>query len=180
MNFPDRTDGSDPNFIAECVAKQHAECSEQLLRMAWAIVRDWGLAADAVQETFALFAQKCTSIEAPHQRGWLIKTVQFQALNLRRSQQRSTKLLDQFREQPTAYTVQNQPSASEHQEQIDQLRDAIDALPADQRQMVQLRLADELSFAEIAEQLHLPLGTVLSRMRLALEKLRKILPSHEQ
>jgi len=179
VNFSDRTDGSDLNAIAESVAKQHAECSEQLLRLAWAIVRDWGLAADAVQETFALFAQKYTTIEAEHRRGWLIKTVQFQALNLRRSQQRSTKLLDRLREQPTTYTTQKSSSTFERQEELDQLRDAIQVLPNDQRQVVQLRLADKLSFAEIAEQLQLPLGTVLSRMRLALEKLRRKLPSDE-
>ncbi len=43
-----------------------------------------------------------------------------------------------------------------------------------------MRLAEDKSFAEIAEALDLPLGTVLSRMRLALEKLRKRIPSDEQ
>ena len=179
MDFSDSTDGSDANAIAECVAKQHAECSEHLLRLAWAIVRDWGLAADAVQETFALFAQKLPTIEAEHQRGWLVKTVQFQALNLRRSQQRSAQLLDRLREQPTTYTTQKSSATSEHHEELDRLREAINSLPPDQRQVVQLRMADERSFAEIAEQLNLPLGTVLSRMRLALEKLRRKLPSDE-
>ncbi len=179
MNFSDRTDGSDSNLIAESVASQHAECSEQLLRLAWAIVRDWELAADAVQETFALFAEKLPTIEADHQRGWLVKTVQFQALNLRRSQQSSTKLLDRLREQPTTYTTQNSLPTFERQDELNQLREAIRDLPPDQRQVIQLRLANELSFAEIAEQLQLPLGTVLSRMRLALEKLRRKLPSDE-
>ena len=179
MNSPDRLDGSNTNLIAEKVAALHVECSAQLLGLAWAIVRDWGLAADAVQETFALFAQKYNTIEASHQRGWLFKTVQFQALNQRRSQRRSTQLTSRLREEPTAYTTRTQSDAQVQSEQIEQLRRAIDDLPAEQRQVVQLRLADELGFAEIAQQLKLPLGTVLSRMRLALEKLRKKLPSDE-
>lgn len=151
-----------------------------MLRLAWAIVRDWGLAADAVQETFALFAQKHQTIEATHQRGWLFRTVQFQALNQRRSQQRSTQLIERLREEPTAYTTRSPSVARERDEQIEQLRRAIEDLPLEQRQVVQLRLADELGFAEIAEQLKKPLGTILSRMRLALEKLRRSLPPDER
>lgn len=176
VNSPNPTDGSDSSIFSEEIERLHAECSAQLLRLAWAIVRDWGLAADAVQETFALFAQKYDSIEKPRQRGWLVKTVQFQALNQRRSQLRSTQLIDRLREEPTAYTTHSPASTSEQSEQIERLRSAIDDLPAEQRQIVQLRLVDEQGFAEIAQQLKVPLGTVLSRMRLALEKLRRKLP----
>ena len=179
MNSPDRMDRPHTDLFSEKIAAVHAECSAQLLRLAWAIVRDWGLAADAVQETFALFAQKYDTIEAPHQRGWLFKTVQFQALNQRRSQKRSTELIDRLREEPTNYSTRSQTGGQEHNEQIEQLRRAIDDLPPEQRQIVLMRLSDERSFAEIAEQLKLPLGTVLSRMRLALEKLRRKLPSDE-
>ncbi len=183
MNSPDPTDGSDPNEVADLVAKLHSECATQLIQLAWAIVRDWGLAADAAQETFALFAQKCRTIPPDQRRGWLFKTVQFQALNLRRSQQRSNQLLDRLREQPTQYqiknTLQNPAQDTDHQEQIEQLRKSILALPFEQQQIVQLRIAEERGFAEIAAQLNLPLGTVLSRMRLALEKLRRSLPNDE-
>ena len=179
MNSPNPTDSSDSSVFSDEVERLYAECSAKLLRLAWAIVRDWGLAADAVQEAFALFSQKHNTIEKAHQLGWLIKTVQFQALNQRRSQLRSTQLIDRLREEPTAYTTHSQANTSEQDEQIARLRTAIDDLPPQQRQVVQLRLVDELSFAEIAEQLKIPLGTVLSRMRLALEKLRRKLPPHE-
>lgn len=179
MSSPDPIDGSNADKLAEAIAKLHADCSAQMLRLAWAIVRDWGLADDATQETFALFAQKYETIEATHQRGWLFKTVQFQALNLRRTRQRSTKLIDRLREEPTPYATASQSVIQEQNEQVEQLRRVIEDLPFEQRQVVQLRLADELGFAEIAEQLKLPLGTVLSRMRLALEKLRRKLLSDD-
>ncbi len=179
MNSPDRKDATNADQISEEVAALHKECSEQLLRLAWAIVRDWGFAADAVQEAFALFAQKFDTIDAAHQRGWLFKTVQFQALNQRRSQLRSNQLVDRLREEPTAYTTRSMPAKEEQTEQIEQLHREIENLPPEQRQVIQLRLAEEQSFAEIAEQLKLPLGTVLSRMRLALGKLRRKLPSDE-
>jgi RNA polymerase sigma-70 factor (ECF subfamily) len=177
VKSPDRMEDSESSKVSEQIARLHEEFSEQLLRLAWAIVRDWGLAADAVQETFALFAQKYESIEEAHHRGWLVRTVQFQALNQRRSQRRSTQLIDRLREVPDTYSTRT--VAPPQEDQIEQLRCAIDELPPEQRQVVQLRLADELGFAEIAEQLKLPLGTVLSRMRLALEKLRRKLPTDE-
>jgi RNA polymerase sigma-70 factor (ECF subfamily) len=176
---PDREYGSDLSILAEKIAILYAEYSAQLLRLAWAIVRDWGLAADAVQETFALFAQKYCTIEEAHQRGWLFKTVQFQALNLRRSRLRSTQLIDRLREEPATYSTASPADNSVQSELVEELRRAIADLPPDQRLVVQLRLAGELGFAEIAEQLKVPLGTVLSRMRLALEKLRRSLPSDE-
>lgn len=175
MNSPDRNDDAN----AKEIAALHDECSEQLLRLAWAIVRDWGFAADAVQETFALFAQKFGTIDADHQRGWLFKTVQFQALNQRRSRLRSNQLIDRLREEPTTYSTKSDSAKHEQKEQIEQLHRAIGDLPQEQRQVVLMRLSEEQGFAEIAEQLKIPLGTVLSRMRLALEKLRRKFPADE-
>lgn len=38
-----------------------------------------------------------------------------------------------------------------------------------------MRIYEEKSFAEIAEELSVPLGTVLTRMRLALKKLSRLM-----
>ena len=53
------------------------------------------------------------------------------------------------------------------------LRRALEALPYEQREVLALNHLCELTHAEIAERLRLPLGTVKGRMRLGLEKLRK-------
>ena len=52
------------------------------------------------------------------------------------------------------------------------LRDAIAALPADQSEIVGLAYQRDMSHSEIALELDLPLGTVKSRLRLAIVKLR--------
>lgn len=49
---------------------------------------------------------------------------------------------------------------------------AVDALPADQREVFLLRQISGLSFREIADTIGIPENTVKSRMRYALEKLR--------
>jgi RNA polymerase sigma-70 factor (ECF subfamily) len=52
------------------------------------------------------------------------------------------------------------------------IREAMDTLPADQCQVIELAYFGGFSQTEIASMLETPLGTVKGRMRLALEKLR--------
>ena len=52
------------------------------------------------------------------------------------------------------------------------VRTALDCLPPDQRQVIELAYFGGFSQAQIAETLGLPAGTVKGRMRLALRKLR--------
>ena len=52
------------------------------------------------------------------------------------------------------------------------LADAIQNLPDKQRQLVEKAFFKELSHSEIALETGLPLGTIKSRIRLALERLR--------
>ncbi len=58
------------------------------------------------------------------------------------------------------------------QQESDQLGAAIAALPEKQRELIEKAYFSDLSHSEIAEQTGLPLGTIKSRIRLALERLR--------
>ena len=53
------------------------------------------------------------------------------------------------------------------------LHEVLDTLPKEQREILQLSFFDDLSHALIADRLDLPLGTVKSRVRLAMVKIRK-------
>lgn len=55
------------------------------------------------------------------------------------------------------------------------IRQAVAQLPQDQRQVLGMAFFYGLSHSEIAEQLGQPLGTVKSRIRLAMQKLRDVL-----
>ncbi|SDX31715.1 RNA polymerase sigma-70 factor, ECF subfamily [Ruegeria halocynthiae] len=58
------------------------------------------------------------------------------------------------------------------QQETAQLRDAMTALPEAQRQLIEKAYFGDLSHREIASQTGLPLGTIKSRIRLALDRLR--------
>jgi RNA polymerase sigma-70 factor (ECF subfamily) len=57
-------------------------------------------------------------------------------------------------------------------EQSARLRTAVDALPADQRQVVALRFFRDMPLERIAMETNVPLGTVKSRLHRALARLR--------
>jgi RNA polymerase sigma-70 factor (ECF subfamily) len=59
--------------------------------------------------------------------------------------------------------------------QRSEISDVIDSLPENQQQIVKFVYVDDLTHQEVAEKTKLPLGTVKSRLRLALEKMRKVL-----
>ena len=51
-------------------------------------------------------------------------------------------------------------------------KEALQALPADQKVIFSLRAFENLSYAEIAQALHIPTGTVMSRLSRARKKLK--------
>ncbi|WP_207209891.1 sigma-70 family RNA polymerase sigma factor [Tropicimonas sp. IMCC6043] len=65
-----------------------------------------------------------------------------------------------------------QAEALGRQQEAERLGAALAALPQAQRELVEAAYFGDLSQSEIAEKTGLPLGTVKSRLRLALEKLR--------
>jgi RNA polymerase sigma-70 factor, ECF subfamily len=78
---------------------------------------------------------------------------------------------------PTELLVDNVPGeeAAEVDERLAVMRAAIEALPDVHREPLLLKLQQELSYAEIAEVLDLPVGTVRSRLHYAVERLQAAL-----
>ncbi|EAQ80927.1 RNA polymerase sigma factor [Blastopirellula marina] len=66
-------------------------------------------------------------------------------------------------------------SKAEHAEQIDRMRLAVMQLRDEEREVFLLRQNGDMTYDEIAVALDIPSGTVKTRMRMALEKLRTIL-----
>ena len=60
-------------------------------------------------------------------------------------------------------------------EQADRVKTAIKELPEEQARVLKLSFFENRAHADIAEDLGLPLGTVKSRLRLALARLRSLL-----
>lgn len=61
------------------------------------------------------------------------------------------------------------------QQETEKLGEALATLPAEQRKLIERAYFGELSHSEIAAETGLPLGTIKSRIRLALERLRHVM-----
>jgi len=64
------------------------------------------------------------------------------------------------------------PDAAEREEMERKFKEAFKTLPPDQKVIFSLRAFENMSYAEIAQTLHIPSGTVMSRLNRARRKLR--------
>lgn len=66
-------------------------------------------------------------------------------------------------------------AASLNSEQEDRVRQAINELPEEQQETIIMKVYGGLTFEQISETLNLPLGTVASRYRRGLERMKRLL-----
>ena len=146
------------------------------------LLRDPDEAEDVVEETFWQAWRKADSYE-PSKGAvstWLLTIGRRKALDRLRARKRSREdpLEDErgFSELPS--TSPDPGSEAEASELREHIRAALRELPLEQREALELGYFSGLSQAEIAERTGQPLGTVKTRMRLAMQKLRDPLSIH--
>jgi RNA polymerase sigma-70 factor (ECF subfamily) len=159
------------------IAALHAEHAEDLRRFLVGVLKNAAWAEDAFQATFAKAVELGHGARPESLKGWLFTVAYREALQLRRQRCSDEKYQRQRNQEPSEISrLSPQPDQRLiSQEAIERVREALKGLPAEQREVVRLRIYEDCKFAEIAERLKLPLGTVLSRMQLALKKLRRSL-----
>jgi RNA polymerase sigma-70 factor (ECF subfamily) len=149
-------------------------------------LRVTGLQADAEEVVLDAFSQAWR--EAGRFRAdrgsvgaWLTMICRTRALDLIRSRGRRGKALDRAQGatpdgSPGMGSPNADPSrAAELSEQADQVNQALETLSPPQREAISLAFYEGLSHSEIAERLSQPLGTVKTRVRLGMQKLRDAL-----
>jgi RNA polymerase sigma-70 factor (ECF subfamily) len=160
----------------EYVAAMFAAHGQELQRFLQGVLRDTALAADCLQTTFTKLLEKGHESREETRRAWLFKVAFQEAMLAKRKAATTDRVL-----QKAAWSQNNESESPEKclfkLESVDQVRKALETLPPEQRQIVQMRIYEEKTFAVIAAELEIPLGTALGRMRTALIKLRKALES---
>ena len=159
----------DPAIVAE-LFEAHAE---ELRRFLIAVVRDGQLANDAVQAAFTKMVERGHETKEESRKAWLFRVAYNEALAVRRRQATGRNVLERV-----AWSI-DQPAGPDdplvRDEAIERVQAAITELPAEQERVVRMRIYEEKTFAVIAKELKIPLGTALGRMRTALMKLKKLL-----
>jgi RNA polymerase sigma-70 factor (ECF subfamily) len=131
-----------------------------------------------LQVTFLRAVELGHTASRDNARAWLFRVAHNEAIDRRRRQVIEGKSLQQAAQQ-AAWWKRQRPTIPEElvgqAETIARLRKAIERLPAEQQAVVQQRIYEGLTFSEIASKSGLPLGTVLTRMRIATKRLADVL-----
>ncbi len=132
-------------------------------------------AEDVVQDSFlALWRQSARLDPSRGVRSYLLTIVHNKAVDrLRQRGRRPETALDLDAPLPAAGDGPEETVTRESERQT--VREALVSLPAEQRRTIEMAYYTGLTLAEVASRMQVPLGTVKSRLRLAMGHLRRTL-----
>ncbi len=157
----------------ELVFDRHADVAFSL---AYRMCGRHAMAEDIVQEAFVSLWRSGARYDPARGsvRSWVLRVVHYRAIDafrreLTRETRSSSDVEDLAERLPADVRVEHEVQRRDDARQV---RQALVALPADQRQVIELAFFGGLTHSQIAALLDLPPGTVKGRMRLGLSKLR--------
>ena len=142
--------------------------------------RDGDLAEDITEATFVkVFGKLADYQDRGRFEAWLFRIALNQLRDEMRRRKRQAVAVD-FNATPLGSLGHDSDEPEpfevlEKREEHERLRGLVDQLPEADRELLHLRFTAQLSFAQIAETLEQPLGTVLARGHRALKKLKQMI-----
>ena len=150
-------------------SSQIAACIPRLRRYARALVNDRTAADDLVQDTLERAWTRIQQFRAGTDlRAWMFSIMH----NVHLNQVRSRRDAVSFDEE--VHGIPQRATQSDALEMRDMDR-AMQALPVEQREVLLLVALEDLSYEEVAKTLGIPLGTVMSRLSRARERVRSLM-----
>jgi RNA polymerase sigma-70 factor (ECF subfamily) len=157
-------------------------CSAMLYGLALRVTGEAADAEEVVLETFAQAWRDAAKFDGSKGSviAWLTMITRSRALDCVRARQRRDKATESAGHEPTQPVAMSQepPLADVQVEQGERaiaVNTALHSLPVPQRQAIELAFFEGLTHPEVAERLREPLGTVKTRIRLGMLKLRETL-----
>jgi len=181
----DRSQPNDDALLAQRIRSGDREALGELydryasvaLATALRIVNDRAQAEDLVHDTFVAAWQKIDRFDPVRGslRAWLLTIVRNRGIDRIRAA-RPTLRVDEADEQSLLRTAANPTwEAAIARRSAAELRSALDQLPAEQREAIELAYFGGRTQVRIAEEIGIPVGTVKTRTLAAMRKLRKLL-----
>ena len=163
---------------ADALEDAFAQYQSELLGTLFYTVGNVEDARDALQEAFVkCWRHRAKVKEVENLKAWIFRIALNTGRDMRSSAwQRRRKSLDGH-ENMIETTQANPQQALASSEELAQVREAVAELRSEEQEVFLLRQNGDMTYDEIGEALGLPTGTVKTRMRLALTKLRKAVAS---
>ena len=157
----------------EALMLPHLDAAYNLAK--W-LLRNEQDAQDVVQEAFLRAFKSFSGFHGSNGRAWLLTIVRNTSYTLLKKN-RVADLTTPFDEEIHASDDESVSAATilERSEDAELIREAMDELPADFREILVLRHLEGLSYKEIADIAQIPPGTVMSRLARARAELKEYL-----
>ncbi len=148
-----------------------------LLRVAQTLTGSWADAEDLVQETLIRAYRGIDGFDGAHPRAWLLTILRNTNLNTHRRQRPQLldgpgEDLDRYRPAFGASTAPSPEDTVTDQVLDADLQRAVDGLDPRFRTVLLLIDVDQLTYAEVGQALGVPIGTVMSRLSRARNRVR--------
>ena len=152
------------------LASFYSRHAKRIYSVALRVLRDPSAAEDVMQEIFIQIWRNPTSFAAikGSLEGWLAVVTRNRAIDVIRARKPAESIGDL-----ALPSSQNLAAEVEHSLALDQIKHLVATLPAEQRKAVEMAYFQGLTHTEIAMKTGDPLGTVKTRIRVALQTLRR-------
>src|SRR5258705_13707469 len=157
----------------EAAMLPHLDAAHNLAR--W-LLRNEQDAQDVVQEAYLRAFKSFGGFHGSNGRAWLLTIVRNTSYTLLKKNH-AVDLTTTFDEEihGSGHESVSPATILEHAEDAELVKQAMDELPAEFREILALRHQEGLSYKEIADIAQIPLGTVMSRLARARDKLKECL-----
>lgn len=165
---------------ADALHELYDRYSRLVFSLALSMVGDEATAEEITLDVFVKVWEKAETYRAEQAKvsTWLIRITRHHAIDiLRRQGSRPQQQSFSWAEEATPAELRSGSPEDLIEESIrrEQVRTALAQLPVDQKQALALAYLQGYTHRQIAEKLNQPLGTIKTRIRLGMEKLRQIL-----
>ena len=156
--------------------------SPGLFSMVYQILQDQKEAEDVLQEAFLQMWKKASTYDDKRSAlfTWAVMISRNKAIDRLRGRQRRSRLVEEAASELSTSSADFESGSDVLSSQSDErkrIRSALSALPALQREAIELAFFSDMTQAEVSAKLSEPLGTVKARIRRGLITLRDVLKS---
>lgn len=148
--------------------------ADQVYGLVRYVTRHEQTAEEVTQETFIKLWRKADSYRSGRGKfsTWLLTVAKRTAIDRLRRENRRPEIAEAVDVEADWRPVLSNPGGHEEEARWRSLYFALQDLPEEQKQAVSLAYYQDMSHSQIAEYLGIPLGTVKTRIRLGMQKLR--------
>jgi RNA polymerase sigma-70 factor (ECF subfamily) len=152
----------------------YQEYGKAVYSLAYRVLENTVLAEEVTQDTFLKVWHQTTrwDSEKGKLKNWLLTIAQFTAIDrLRKEGRQPAVTTDPIEDTDENLLTRSNDAPWQEQSALHML---VDQLPEQQGRLIQLAFFQGMSHGEIADALHMPLGTVKTRLRAGLHRLREL------